>query len=261
MLWADRFLEEENMANLDSTDKDAYTEALQAEGLRAALTVAVEGAVKHNTSRDWANAWLRKLGAKQITGTAEYRMRVPLTGSYGWRCKAGSRAEAAARFLEQVQRVAERGKITADGSYDNVYDVKFDEPVTAADVQFFSGPEDPAETSDPIPGLDALKVEIREMLMEGVSQQNWGYSYAQRTLATMGLDPLPEYSYKTVTVPVSGTVDVTIKAFADADMDDIQRITTEKIRQLNAVTVKPDEIGAVIAQDEDAEDEPENDPF
>jgi len=250
------------MTNLDSSDKDAYTEALHAEELRAALTVAAEGAVKHGTDRDWANAWLRKLGAKQITGTAEYRMRVPLTGSYGWRCKATSREEAAKKFLEQVTRVAGQGKITADGSYDNVYDVKFDEPVTVGDVQFFSGPEDPAESTEPVPGLDALKVEIRKMIMEGVAVQGWGYSYARRTIANMGLDPLPNYGYKTVEVPVSGTVSVSVKVFEDASMDEIQETTAATIRKQGTVSVKPDEIGEVSSQDEDAQDEPENtDPF
>jgi len=249
------------MTDIDSTDKDAYTEALQAEDLRAALTVAAEGAVKHGTDRDWANAWLRKLGAKQITGRSEYRMSVPLTGLYGWRCKANSRKEAAASFLEQVQRVIGQGKITADGSYDNVYDVKFDEPITVTDVQFFSGPEDPSETSDSVPGLDALKVEIRKMLMEGVAVQGWGWAYARRTIANMGLDPLPHFGYKTVEVPVSGTVSVSLKVFEDASMDEIQETAAATLRKQGTVSVKPDEIGAITSQDEDPEDEPEYDPF
>ena len=242
----------------DYPDKDAYTEAKIADELRAQLTVATEGAVKHGADRDWANEWLRKLGAKQISGRSEYRMHVPLTGSYGWRVKAGSRAEAAERFLEQVQRLAKAGKITADGSYDNVYDVKFDEPVAAADVQFYSGPEDPTDSTEPVPGLDALKAEIRKMLMEGVAVQGWGYNYARRTIANMGLDPLPNFGFKNVEVPVSGTVTVSVRVFEDASMDEIQETTAATIRKQGTISVKPDEIGAITSQDEDAEDEPEN---
>src|ERR1043165_9296687 len=92
--------------------KDAYTEALAATHLRELITAQARNAVNHGVSRDWANAWLRKLGAQQITGTSEYRMNTPITGLYGWRCKASSRAEAAQRFQEQVKRVADAGKIT-----------------------------------------------------------------------------------------------------------------------------------------------------
>jgi peptidoglycan hydrolase-like protein with peptidoglycan-binding domain len=245
----------------DSIDKDAYTEALEADKLRGQLTVATEGAVKHGTDRDWANAWLRKLGAKQITGRSEYRMNVPITGFYGWRTKAGSRAEAAKAFLEQVQRIASQGKITADGSYDNVYDVKFAEPVTESDVIFYAGPEDPEDSTDPVPGLDELKVQIRKMLMEGVSEQSWGYNYARRTLAAMGLDPMPAYSYKNVEVPVSGTATVSLRVFDDASQDDLQKAAASALRRQGAVSVTPQEIGEITAQDEDAEDEVENDPF
>lgn len=245
----------------DYEDKDAYTEALQAQDLRDKITDYATRATKHGVDRDWANEWLRRLGANQITGTAEYRMNVPLTGSYGWRCKAGSRAEAAQRFLEQVQRIASTGKITADGSYDNVYDVHFNEPVTAADVVFYAAPEDPAESTEPVPGLDALKVEIREMLMEGVSQRNWGYRYAQQALRAMGLDELPARVNHTVSIPVSGVTRVTVQVFEGDLAEVIQKAAASKVAQLgSSLVVQPEEVGEAVL-DEDAEDEVENDPF
>lgn len=246
----------------DYEDKDAYTEALQAQDLRDKLTDYATRATEHGVDRDWANAWLRRLGATQITGTAEYRMNVPITGSYGWRCKASSRAEAAKRFLEQVQRVASQGKIVADGSYDNVYDVKFDEPVTPADIVFYAGPEDPAESDEPVPGLDALKVEIRKMLMEGVSQKNWGYWYAQKALRDMGLDELPARVNHTVSVPVAGVARVTVQVFEGDETAEIQKAAAAMVAGMGGhVTVQAEEVGDAVL-DEDAEDEAENDdPF
>src|ERR687887_2216070 len=97
----------------DYGDKEQYTEAIQVVELRQKIHEAATGAVKYGVDRDWANAWLAKLGAQPVTGTAEYRMNVPITGNYGWRCTASSRTEAAQRFLEQVQRVASQGRITA----------------------------------------------------------------------------------------------------------------------------------------------------
>lgn len=244
-------------------DKDAYTEATIASDLRAKITAAAESAVEHHVNRDWVNGWLRRLGAKQITGPAEYRMNIPLTGSYGWRCNAGSRAEAAQRFLEQVQRVMSQGKITADGSYDNVYDVKFNEPVTASDVVFYAGPEDPAETDDPIPGLDALKVEIRKMLMEGVAEQGWGRPYANHTLASMDLEALPALKVMTVDVPVSGVYKAKVAMFPDATDEDVQRAAMRLVRRMHSVVVTPDEVGTVTAADEPGygDLEVEDDPF
>lgn len=246
----------------DYEDKDAYTEALQAQDLRDKITDYATRATKHGVDRDWANEWLRRLGANQITGTAEYRMNVPLTGSYGWRCKAGSRAEAAQRFLEQVQRIASTGKITADGSYDNVYDVHFNEPVTTADVVFYAGPEDPAESTEPVPGLDALKGEIRKMIKEGVAEKSWGYRYAQQALHAMGLDELPARVNHTVSIPVSGFARVTVQAFEGDLAETVQKAAASKVAQLapGGLVVKPEEVGEAVL-DEDAEDEVENDPF
>lgn len=249
------------MTETEYADKDAYTEAIQAQDLRDKITDHATRATKYGVDRDWANEWLRRLGANQITGTAEYRMNVPLTGSYGWRCKAGSRAEAAQRFLEQVQRIASTGRITADGSYDNVYDVHFDEPVTASDVVFYAGPEDPAESTEPVPGLDVLKVEIRKMLMEGVSQRNWGYRYAQQALRAMGLDELPARVDHTVSIPVSGVARVTVQVFEGDLAEVIQKAAASKVAQLgSSLVVQPEEVGEAVL-DEDDEDDLLSDPF
>ena len=47
----------------DYEDKDAYTEALQAQDLRDKITDYATRATKHGVDRDWANEWLRRLGA------------------------------------------------------------------------------------------------------------------------------------------------------------------------------------------------------
>jgi len=249
------------MTDIDSSDKDAYTEAVIAEELRTKITGWADGAVKHGgVDRDWANSWLRKLGAEQITGYSEYRMNVPLTGFYGWRCKASSRAEAAERFLAQVKRITKAGKITADHSNDSVYDVAFvDDPVTVHDVHFYAGPEDPTESTDPVPGLDGLKVGIRAMLMEGVAEQGWNYQYAVQAVSSMDLPPLPDFGYRTVEVPVSGIHKTQIRAFADADDEAVQRVVASHLkRQGSALYVAVDEMGTPAQVD----DEPESDdPF
>jgi len=227
----------------DSSDKDAYTEATQAEEIRTKLTTWAAGAVKHGVDRDWVNGWLAHLGAEPVTGQAEYRMNTAITGMFGWRCKASSRTEAAQRFQEQIARVAEAAKITADGSYDNVYDVEFTD---ATKVNFYSGPEDVEILAAPNLDLATLKSEARIMLRNGVAEQNWGYRYAFKAAQDMGLDPLPTFTSRTVAVPVAGTANVTVRAFDDADDDDMQRIVASRIKSYGSVAVVPDEVGAPV---------------
>lgn len=228
----------------DSSDKDAYTEGLEAQEIRTKLTKWATGAVNHGVDRDWVNGWLTHLGAEPITGQAEYRMNIPITGVYGWRCKASSRSEAAERFLEQVQRLADAGKITADGSYDNVYELKFDEPVTATDVNFYSGPEDVDTAGPGVEGLAALKSGAREMLVHGVTDRNWGYRYAVKAAEDMGLEPLPALATRTVEVPVSGTVLMSVRMFEDADDAAVQRVVANQIKKQGGnVAMKPEEMG------------------
>ena len=232
---------DENWAKSENPEveaaKEAFAEA-QVETLRSAITQYATNAVKHGVDRDWVNGKLTELGAKPVTGRSEYRMNVAVTGVYGWRCKASSRAEALERFNEQVNRVALAGKITADGSYDNVYDL-----AVTGEPTFYSGPEDPADSVEPVPGLDALKVGIRDMLKAAVAGKGWGYAWAQDALRTMGLPELPEMGYRTVQVPVSGMASVTVRAFEGDDVQDAARAALSGDGQ---VLVVPDEIGMAV---------------
>jgi len=232
---------------IDSSDKDAYTEATIAEDLRTNITGYTASAVAGGVDRDWANSWLVRLGAQPVTGNATYRMNVPVTGVYGKTVIANSRAEAAQKFLEHVQRVAQAGQVTDHGECDAVYEVKFQEPVTAADVTFFEGPEDPEPSNDPAPGLDALKDGIRKMLMEGVTEQGWSYPRAKRAIAEMGLDALPAILYRSVQVPVSGTHQLTVRVFEGADEETLYRATASHIRRSGLITISPEEMGATVS--------------
>lgn len=243
------------MTDIDQTT-DAYTEAKAAEEtageLRAKLTNATAGAVRHGLDKGWANTQLAALGAQTITGTSEYRMNIPVGGVYGWRCKATSRTEALAKFMEQVNRVREAGKITADGSYDNVYDL-----VIAADsaVTFYAGPEDvTADDAEPLTLAD-LKVRITGMLREGVMGYGWNYRYAQKALSDMGLDALPNVTTKQVKVPVSGFTTTSVMVFEGADDSDIQAAAAGALSRVGNVYMTPDEIGGVQVIEADREDD------
>lgn len=225
------------------TDTETFSDAEKATVLLDRLSSAAQGAVKHGVDRDWVNARLNSVGAKLVTGRTEYRMNIPITGAYGWRCVANSRAEALARFKVQIDRVREAGKITADGSYDNVYDVTFDSAVPIDEaVTFYSGPEDPNPASGPVPGVDDTKAWIRSFLKAAVTETSWGYSYAQTLLNSMGIDGLPELRTRLVKVPVGGTVEINIRAFDDATDADIQAAATGVIRQSPHVYVQAAEL-------------------
>jgi hypothetical protein len=238
--------------------KDAWAEAAAILDLRAQLTTAVTGAVNHGLNRDWANAELAKLGAKPITGRTEYRMNTPITGFYGWRCTATSRAEAADRFREQIQRVAQAGKITADGSYDNVYGVHF----VNNEVTFYSGPED-VEPSDEAQAmsLEELGAAIRSMVKRGVSEHGWNLGWAQQALRKMGLPELPNASHRTVAVPVSGTVEMVILAFEGDSDDAVQAAARGAVARSGRVYVQPDEVGTAVVSAPTAEATDDETPY
>lgn len=250
--------ENENWAQAENVDvelaKDSFAEAVQAQALRQQLTGHAAGFISRSSAdgHAWANAQLARLGATPITGRAEYRMNQPITGVFGWRCTATSRAEALARFNEQVARVAEAGKITADGSYDNVYGVKFTgEPV------FYSGPEDPDVSTAEDLDLDGLKTAIREMFKQGAILHGWNVGYADRALSAMGLDTLPPSAIKTVEVPVSGVVQMPVRVFEGDHDNAVQYAAAATIARAGNVSVKPDEVGvaAVVDAKDDDEDE------
>jgi hypothetical protein len=252
----------------DEQTNDAFAQAVadqvKADILRQKITQHVAGAVKYGVDRDWANGWLVRLGAAPITGTAEYRMNMPLTGVYGWRCKATSRAEATRKFMEQVNRVASQGKITADGSYDNVYEVTFPQPLTPAYVNFYAGPEDPDTGEAEDLTLDGLKDAIRLMVKEGIVRQGWNLGYATRALASMGLDSLGTAHTKAVKVPVTGYTEVSVLVFEGDDDSAVQEAAAGVVTRSGAIYIKPEEIGtATIVPDpepvsEDQEDEEED---
>jgi hypothetical protein len=235
---------DENWAKAENPEvesaKHAFAEAQEAARLRQHISQYAAGAVKHGSvDRDWANARLAALGASPVTGTAEYRMNVPITGAYGWRCKANSRTEALERFNQQVNRVAMAGKITADGSYDNVYEL-----FVVGEPTFYSGPEDAPEPSgDPI-SLDDLKAGIRAMLKQGVAEKGWGFLYAVEALKIMGLEPLPALVQRTVEVAVSGTVQVQVKGFEGDDEEALHVAAAGMVGRSKYVTVIADEVGA-----------------
>lgn len=229
--------------------KAAFAEEQAAEQLRQQLTMATAKAVKFGVDRDWANTRLIALGAEPLCTRAAYKMNVPITGLFGRTVMAYSRTEAAALFAETVAKVVRNGsKINAQCN-DNVYRIEFAEvPPT-----FYSGPEDPHQTGEPAPGLDGLKAGIRAMLREGVTQQGWDIGYADRTLASMGLEALPQPTYKKVSVPVSGVAEVSVLVF---EGDDVQASASAALRLAGKVFIKPEEVGeATISQDSAETDE------
>lgn len=220
--------------------KDEFAEAVEAQSLRSALTQHATGFANHGGDRDWTNTQLVRLGAHPIQGRSEYRMNAPITGVFGWRCTATSRAEALDRFKEQIARVTEAGKITADGSYDNVYQLAF-----IGEPQFHSGPEDPGTDDAEVFTLDELKAAVRLMFKQGVSAHGWSLRRANQSLSAMGLDALPEATVKAVKVPVSGTVELAVTVFEDDNDADVQAATAGVLARQGSVYLKPEEVGTV----------------
>lgn len=236
--------ENENWAKAENPEvekaKDEFAEAVEAQVLRTKLTQHATGFANHGGDRDWTNTQLARLGADQIHGRSEYRMNAPITGDFGWRCTATSRAEALERFKEQIARVAEAGKITADGSYDNVYGVKF-----IGEPQFHSGPEDPGTDDAEDFTLDELKAAVRLMFKQGVSAHGWSLRRANQSLSAMGVDALPEATVKTVKVPVSGVVEIGVHVFEGDDDAVVQAAAAGVVARQGSVYFKPEEVGTV----------------
>lgn len=230
----------------DYGDKEQYTEALQASDLRAAIHDATARAVDHGVDREWANKWLRKLGAEPVTSSAEYRLNTPITGLLGMTVHASSRAAAAEIFKQWVADLG--GKINDCYSRGfNVYNIEL--TADATEPTFYSGPEDPEDDGE-LPDkltLDQLKNAIRDMLIEGVAERSWRYNYARDTAAALNLEPLPTVSRRNVRVPVSGVTNISVLAFTDADDDQLRRTVNAYLRR-NAslgVAIVPDEMGDV----------------
>jgi phage host-nuclease inhibitor protein Gam len=226
--------------------KDAFAEAQQAEDLRRSITERTTAAVKYgHVDRDWANGWLDRLGVELVTGEAQYKINVPIVGSYGTTVTATSRTEALEKFNQYAAKVAAAGQVTDGQHCQGVYNIEL---VTGAEPVFFSGPQDPdPQTPAKTPGLDALKDGIRQMLKQGVTEQGWGITYAADALDAMGLPPLPLLEYRTVNVPVSGTAQVTVAAFVGDEDEKVQRVAAGAMRRTKQVVIEPDEIGTAFA--------------
>jgi hypothetical protein len=223
-------------------DQDAFAEAVQAQGLRQEITQHAAAAVRYgHIDRNWVNTWLIRLGAEPVAGGAKYQINVPVTGVFGKTVHASTRAEALEKFNQEVARVGAAGQIT-DGHCDGVYDVAFNGETPT----FFSGPEDLPEQGT-VPGLDALKNDIRQMLKQGVSEQGWGHSYAVAALASMGLAPLPALVHKTVHVPVGGVARLDVNVFEGDDDETVQSAAAGVMARSKQVTITPDEIGIVMS--------------
>ena len=230
------------------TENDAYADAQPAHKLRAKITDYTRQAVDYgNVDRAWANTQLARLGANQVTGTSEYRISAPITGLYGRTVYAESRTQALATFQEHLDAALAKGKIVpCDGGYDdNVYDLKIN-PSLFVGPQFYSGPEDPSTEDASELTLDELRDGIRQMLKEGVAQQGWGYTYATRASAEMGLPPLPPQVSRTVEVPVAGTAKINVAGFESDTDEDVQAAVAAKLAKLGHVNVKPDEVGQFV---------------
>lgn len=265
----------ENWAKADNPEveaaKDAFAEAQKAEILRQQVSQYASAAVIHgHVDRGWTNAWLVRLGVQPIIAQSRYQINAPITGNYGTTVTAASRAEALKKFSQYVATVTAAGQVNGStgGHCDGVYAVQF----TGGEPVFYSGPEDIEASGAPVPGLDALKDGIRQMLKQGVAERGWGYSYAQVAVAAMDLEPLPELHNKTVTVPVSGTATVGVLVF-DGDEDAaVQSAALATLGRMAYVHVKPEEIGTVLisrpdasgftlVNDEDDDEDDTDDPY
>lgn len=224
--------------------KAAFADAQAADKLRQQITEYAANAVHYGrVSRDWVNAQLARLGAKPVTGVARYQINTPITGSYGTTVIAENRADALAKFNTYAAEVAHTGQVISNSYGQGVYNVQF----TGEEPVFFSGPQDPPEATDGTElDLDGLRAAIRKMLMTGVTEEGWGYSYAVHATDSMDLEPLPNLHTKTVTVPVTGAAVISVPVFADADDDAVQRAAAAYMGRTAAVTVKPDEIGVAF---------------
>lgn len=212
----------------------------QAQTLREQIRAWTREAVECGyVDRSWANGWLARLGAKTLgNGRSEYRINQAITGVYGRRITANSRADALEQFNTYLSQALAKGKITADGSYDNVYQLKLAEGTP----QFYSGPEDP-ETDGPELDLQGLREQIPAMFREGVSSHGWGHSYANRALIAMELPTLPNIVVKTVDVPVVATTTVQVRAFEGDDDEVVRASAIAKVRQSPTTKVTVTEIG------------------
>lgn len=228
--------------------KQEFSEAQEAAAIRGHITVAAANAVlRGGVDRDWVNSRLTRLGASPVTGQAQYQINVPITGHYGTTVTAGSRTEALEKFNRYAQAVADAGQLRASHCGEGVYGVQF----TDAEPVFYSGPMDYIPEGDgKVPGLDALKDGVRSLLKHGITDQGWGYTYAQSTLAELGLPPLPDVTVRPVSVPVTGIASVNVLAFEGDDDEAAQQAAESLVARSKSIVVKADEVGSAFVSRE-----------
>lgn len=219
----------------------AFADVEKAEFLRQQINAFATGAVKYGSvDRDWTNQRLNRLGAPLVTGQAKYQINVPIEGSYGTTVVAGSRAEALEKFTAYVVAIQAAGEMRSRHCGEGVYDIT----VTGGDPVFYSGPEDVVlDESTPPPALPQLRDGIRQMLKDGIATQGWDRGYAEQAIDAMGLDPLPAAHFKTVSVPVSGTTELSVLVFDDEDDDVVQDKVATIMGRAKDVLVAPEEMG------------------
>jgi hypothetical protein len=223
------------------TDENtAFAEAQAAEILRQQIGQYAANAVHYaNVDRDWVNARLNRMGAPLVTGTAQYKIHAPIDAVYGTTITANSRVEALAKFQEFFGQVVAAGEFRRSNHGAGVFQIT----ATGGKPVFFSGPEDVEPSDAEAPALEPLRAAIRQMLMDAVTTQGWGYSYAVSAAQDMGLEALPTLHTKTVTVPVTGTTQVGVLVFSDADDDTVQAAAQAMVSRTGYVSVTPEEIG------------------
>lgn len=191
--------------------------------------------------RQWANEHiLTPLGIENLGSRDrnEYRINIAIRGNYGRRVSATSRKEALAEFFQHLNKTLEKGKITADGSYDNVYRVEL---VEGAEPVFYAGPEDPESLAANRPATVAeLKARFREILMalrltHGSNVPAEAYN---AELSVLDLDPLPEVKSYVVEVPVAGTTKLTVRGY-----DEVTALESMGAMLAKGVTMTPEEVG------------------
>lgn len=235
---------DENTSQASDLDIEVANQQ-QAADLRLKITEYATGAVNYGgVDRDWANSKLRALGAQVIEGSnaAEYRLNVPITGLLGVTVYANSRTEAKGQFAAYLENLD--GKVVDCYRRGfNVYGIE----LQATEPTFYSGPEDPDQSeAPPVLTLDELKTGIRAMIREGVAEQGWAWSHGRRQFAAMGLGKLPDLTYRTVEIPVTGTTKVGVRVFEDDTDERVLEAVKSKVVGMGSVSVKPDEMGTPV---------------
>lgn len=220
--------------------------------------------VNYYNTEQWVNEHiLMPLGIENLGSRSrvEYRINIAIKGNYGRRVTACSRKEALAEFFQHLQKTLEKGKITADGSYDNVYRVEL---VDGAEPVFYAGPEDPEDIAvNRPPTVADLEARFREVVLAARLRDDNKVSRSQydHALTALNLEPLPQEQTFQLEIPITGVTTVAVRAYDE----DGARAAAAGILT-GSVVVKPETTGPATLKtvagtadtstpDEDPEDE------